>query len=102
MSPGGGGPGCSSALMASTPPHVTWSSARKSGIPATSGLERYERAWRPVISERQQTARDVAGWFLPASQRRLRARRIALRLAGLPGFDRLLAAVLTGKPVTLG
>ncbi|GAB2925695.1 FAD-dependent monooxygenase [Micromonospora polyrhachis] len=62
------------------------------------GLTRYERMWRPVVTDRQRVARRGARWFLPESRWQLRARRVALRLARLPGLDRRLATSLTGKP----
>ncbi len=62
----------------------------------------YERAWRPVVLEKQQVARSGARWFLPASPWRLRARRVAMRLSNLPGVDRVVATSLVGKPVRLG
>ncbi|PSL57589.1 2-polyprenyl-6-methoxyphenol hydroxylase-like FAD-dependent oxidoreductase [Saccharothrix carnea] len=65
-------------------------------------LSAYERAWRPVVAEKQQVARSGARWFLPASPWRLRARRVAVRLSNLPGVDRVVAAGLVGKPVRLG
>lgn len=65
-------------------------------------LAAYERAWRPVVVEKQQVARSGARWFLPASPLRLRARRLVMRLSNLPGVDRLVATGLVGKPVTLG
>ena len=66
-----------------------------------SGLQRYERRWRPVVEERQRTARRVARWFLPESRWRLHARRIVLGLGGVPGIDRLVAAALIGKPTSV-
>ena len=65
-------------------------------------LAAYERAWRPVVLEKQQVARSGARWFLPASPWRLRARRVAMRLSSLPGIDRAVATSLVGKPVRLG
>ncbi|MFD1145622.1 FAD-dependent monooxygenase [Saccharothrix hoggarensis] len=62
----------------------------------------YERAWQPVVAEKQQVARSGARWFLPESRLRLRARRVAMRLSNLPGVDRVVATSLVGKPVTLG
>ncbi|QFZ20030.1 FAD-dependent oxidoreductase [Saccharothrix syringae] len=62
----------------------------------------YERAWRPVVEDRQRVARSGARWFLPASPLRLHARRLAVRLSTLPGVDRVIATSLVGKPVTLG
>lgn len=66
-----------------------------------TGLDRYEQLWRPVAVEKQQAARNAARWFLPTSQRQLRARRIAMKLARLPGFDRYVAATLTGKSTAI-
>ncbi|MFD7657135.1 FAD-dependent monooxygenase [Actinosynnema sp. NPDC059797] len=62
----------------------------------------YERAWRPVVEDRQRVARSGARWFLPDSPLRLRARRVAMRLSHLPGVDRLITTSLVGKPVTIG
>ncbi|WP_367128166.1 FAD-dependent monooxygenase [Saccharothrix sp. HUAS TT1] len=64
-------------------------------------LAGYERAWRPVVLEKQRVARSGARWFLPASPWRLRARRVAMRLSNLPGVDRVVATSLVGKPVTI-
>lgn len=60
-------------------------------------LLRYERLWRPVVENRQRIARGAARWFVPDSPLRLRARRRALDLAGLPGAGRLIGAHLAGK-----
>ncbi|MEU4443751.1 FAD-dependent monooxygenase [Actinosynnema sp. NPDC050801] len=65
-------------------------------------LAAYERAWRPVVEEKQRVARSGARWFLPASPSRLRARRVAMRLSNLPGVNRVVATTLVGKPVMLG
>jgi 2-polyprenyl-6-methoxyphenol hydroxylase-like FAD-dependent oxidoreductase len=66
-----------------------------------AGLREYERVWRPVVARRQAAARRTAGWFLPESGLRLRIRRLFLRLVGLPGSDRYLAAMLSGSPTEL-
>ncbi|UNS97514.1 FAD-dependent monooxygenase [Streptomyces tubbatahanensis] len=66
-----------------------------------AGLERYERLWRPVAEEKQRVARQGARWFLPESAAMLRVRRGAMRLSGLPGVDRLIAAAVSGKPAEL-
>jgi 2-polyprenyl-6-methoxyphenol hydroxylase-like FAD-dependent oxidoreductase len=66
-----------------------------------AGLDSYERLWRPVITEKQQVARSAARWFLPESQAQLWARRIALKLARLPWFDRQVVASLAGKPTAI-
>ncbi|MEV6940783.1 FAD-dependent monooxygenase [Streptomyces sp. NPDC051172] len=60
-------------------------------------LHGYERLWRPVIRDRQRVARRTARWFVPDSARRLRVRRAALRLAGLPGASRLASTSLAGR-----
>jgi 2-polyprenyl-6-methoxyphenol hydroxylase-like FAD-dependent oxidoreductase len=60
-------------------------------------LHGYERLWRPVITDRQRTARRTARWFVPESVRHLRARRAALCFAGLPGASRLAGTSLTGR-----
>ncbi|WP_241999665.1 FAD-dependent oxidoreductase [Streptomyces klenkii] len=62
-----------------------------------TALRRYEEQWRPVVTEKQRAARKGVRWFLPHSQAELRARRLALRAAKLPGAGRYLAASLTGK-----
>lgn len=61
----------------------------------------YERLWRPVVEDKQQVARNGARWFLPATTARLRARRVAMRLARLPWIDRRIAVSLVGKPTAL-
>ncbi|MUN61984.1 FAD-dependent oxidoreductase [Kocuria sediminis] len=60
-------------------------------------LAGWERVWRPVVAEKQRAARDGAAWFLPASRSRVRARRLMLRLAGLPGLDRSVTRGLVGR-----
>lgn len=66
-----------------------------------AGLQDYERLWRPVITDKQRVARSMTRWFLPERPWQLRVRRIAMKLARLPGLDRYLAATLAGKPITL-
>lgn len=66
-----------------------------------TGLDQYERMWRPVVAEKQRVARTGARWFLPDSQLQLRLRRIAMKLARLPGFDRYVAATLAGKSTAI-
>ncbi|MFF4217059.1 FAD-dependent monooxygenase [Streptomyces nondiastaticus] len=66
--------------------------------PSTAtALRRYEEQWRPVVTEKQRAARKGVRWFLPHSKGQLRARRLALRAARLPGAGRYLASALTGK-----
>lgn len=60
-------------------------------------LARYETLWRPIVTEKQQVARNGARWFLPASQRHLRVRRAAMRLARVPGVSRYIAGAVAGK-----
>lgn len=67
----------------------------------SEGLAEYERLWRPVAAEKQQLARNGARWFLPDSKPQLSLRRLALKLARLPGIDRFVAGSLTGKSTAL-
>lgn len=60
-------------------------------------LTDWERVWRPVVAEKQRVARSGAQWFLPSSRARRRARRLALRLAALPGLDGVLTRGLVGR-----
>ncbi|WP_461002272.1 FAD-dependent monooxygenase [Streptomonospora sediminis] len=66
-----------------------------------AALRSYEREWRPVATEKQRVGRRGARIFLPDTAWVLWARRIALRLARIPGVDRYIAGSLTGKPVVL-
>ncbi len=66
-----------------------------------AGLAAYERRWRPVVAEKQLTARKGARWFLPRSPAHLRVRRAVLALSGLPGVDRLVGRSLAGKPAAV-
>ena len=66
-----------------------------------AGLDAYERRWRPVVVEKQLTARKGARWFLPRSPAHLRLRRAVLALSGLPGVDRLVGRSLAGKPAAV-
>lgn len=59
-------------------------------------LGRYERLWRPVVEDKQRTGRGAARWFLPSSKAQLRLRRTTLRLARLPGAQRLLTKTVAG------
>lgn len=65
--------------------------------PLPTALTEYERRWQPVVTHKQQVGRRGAQWFLPASTARLRARRLALRLANLPGLAALFGTALVGK-----
>ena len=60
-------------------------------------LTGWERVWRPVVAEKQRVARSGAQWFLPSSRARRQARRLALRLAALPGLDGVVTRGLVGR-----
>lgn len=60
-------------------------------------LVAYERLWRPLAEEKQQTGRDGARWFLPETPMQLRIRRTALRLMRLPVVNRYVAGIVGGK-----
>ncbi|GGG54503.1 FAD-dependent oxidoreductase [Kocuria dechangensis] len=62
-----------------------------------TALAGWEAAWRPVVAEKQRVARGGAAWFLPATRARRSARRLALRLAALPGFDRAVTRGAVGR-----
>ncbi|TDC78884.1 FAD-dependent oxidoreductase [Micromonospora sp. KC606] len=66
-----------------------------------TALASYERALRPVVLDRQRTARRSARWFVPATRGGLRLRRAALVLARLPLTDRLAAGAVVGRPTTV-
>lgn len=73
--------------------------ARSTSVP--EALADYERLWRPVVEEKQQTGRSAARWFLPGSQLQLHFRRAMLALAKLPVLDRYVTARLAGKSTGL-
>lgn len=64
-------------------------------------LARYEQAWRPVAAAKQREARRTARWFVPRTAAGVWIRRAALQMSHLPGLDRRIARLLTGKPTTL-
>ncbi|MEV6603008.1 FAD-dependent monooxygenase [Kutzneria sp. NPDC051319] len=64
-------------------------------------VSEYERLWRPITEEKQQTARAGARWFLPESVIQLRIRRAALKAARLPLVNRFVAGALAGKSSAL-
>ncbi|MEV4014883.1 hypothetical protein AB0J35_30720 [Nonomuraea angiospora] len=66
-----------------------------------TALERYEQALRPVVTDKQQVARNGTSWFIPATARQLRLRRAALKLARLPVIDRYVAGALVGKSTAI-
>jgi 2-polyprenyl-6-methoxyphenol hydroxylase-like FAD-dependent oxidoreductase len=74
---------------------------RLRSLPVARAVAAYEREWRPVVTEKQEVARRAMRWFLPRSPMELRLRRLSMRLSGLPGVDRLVAAAVAGKPTAL-
>jgi 2-polyprenyl-6-methoxyphenol hydroxylase-like FAD-dependent oxidoreductase len=64
-------------------------------------LAGYQTLFQPVAAATQQSARQGMGWFLPHTAARLWARRLMVRLVGLPGVDRLVSRALTGEPIDL-
>jgi 2-polyprenyl-6-methoxyphenol hydroxylase-like FAD-dependent oxidoreductase len=62
-----------------------------------AALRAYEQALRPVVEERQETARTGARWFVPTTRAQQWLRRAALGAARLPLADRLVGAALVGK-----
>ncbi|MFI5615221.1 FAD-dependent oxidoreductase [Amycolatopsis sp. NPDC051903] len=73
--------------------------ARAASVP--DALATYERLWRPVVTDKQESAHGSARWFLPRSRAELLLRRAALRLFRLPGLDRYLVRLLSGKQTAL-
>jgi 2-polyprenyl-6-methoxyphenol hydroxylase-like FAD-dependent oxidoreductase len=73
--------------------------ARASNV--CDALDRYEARMRPVVVDTQAAGRRTADWFVPPSHTRLAVRRVALRLAHAPGFDRLLARALVGQTTAI-
>lgn len=67
------------------------------GGPVEDALSRYEQTWKPVVQAKQEAGRRSAQWFLPSSLLRLRLRRTALKLAAVPGADRIIGAGLVGR-----
>ncbi|MFI6317570.1 FAD-dependent monooxygenase [Nonomuraea sp. NPDC050556] len=58
-------------------------------------LDRYQRRMRPAIGEVQAFGRRFIQWMAPATRRRIIARDWLMRLAALPGADRLFLRSLT-------
>ncbi|MFC7344437.1 FAD-dependent oxidoreductase [Saccharopolyspora griseoalba] len=73
--------------------------ARADSVPAA--LADYERLWRPVAEEKQETGRNAARWFLPGSRLQLLVRRATLLLTKLPLLNRYIAGQLGGKSTAL-
>ncbi|MEU5541501.1 FAD-dependent monooxygenase [Streptomyces sioyaensis] len=66
-----------------------------------AAMESYERIWRPVIADKQRTARKAARWFIPGAAWQLHVRRGILKAAGLPGVNRYVGVALAGKPTSV-
>lgn len=69
-------------------------------VPRTAGdlptaLTRYEDRMRPTIAEVQAFGRRFIEWMAPSSRRRIAARDWLLRVAALPGVNRLFLNSLT-------
>lgn len=64
-------------------------------------LARYERTWRPIVTAKQREARRTARWFVPRTASGVAVRRAVLHVSRLPGLDRRLGRLLTGKPTTI-
>ncbi|GGO16888.1 FAD-dependent oxidoreductase [Microbispora rosea subsp. aerata] len=62
--------------------------AVSSGDPAPA-LDRYAARMRPVVAEVQAFGRRFLPWMAPSSRLRITARDLLIRLASLPGADRL-------------
>ena len=61
-------------------------------------LAEYDRRWRPVATEVQDSARDrVVEWFLPTSPLTLLLRRWGFRAMKLPGLSRVMVGSLLPK-----
>ncbi|WP_158088626.1 FAD-dependent oxidoreductase [Thermoactinospora rubra] len=60
-----------------------------------AALDRYQRRMRPVIAETQAFGRRFIEWLAPSSGLRIVMRDWLLRLAALPGADRLFLRSLT-------
>ncbi|SDT09274.1 FAD-dependent monooxygenase [Microlunatus soli] len=60
------------------------------------GLAGYEALWRPLVEDKQRSARDAVRWFLPENTIQLLVRRAALRLSRLPIVERRLAGIIGG------
>ncbi|MGP8298298.1 FAD-dependent monooxygenase [Streptomyces inhibens] len=66
-----------------------------------AALDHYERIWRPVVADKQRTARKAARWFVPDAAWQLHLRRGILKAAGLPGVNRYIGVALAGKPTAV-
>ncbi len=88
-----GGQGASLAVAGA------WLLAERLARAATveEALAGWERVWRPVVEEKQRVARDGAPWFLPSTRTRRLTRRLALRLAVLPGLDAVVTRGIVGR-----
>ncbi|MDA8371022.1 MAG: FAD-dependent monooxygenase [Nocardiopsaceae bacterium] len=64
-------------------------------------LARYRRRMQPTIADTQRFGRGFTRWMAPPSQWRIRARDGIMRLASLPGVNRLLVNSITAGSGTL-
>ncbi|MBX7435192.1 nitroreductase family deazaflavin-dependent oxidoreductase [Mycobacterium sp. Y57] len=64
-------------------------------------LAGYERQWRPMVLEKQESGRAAARWFLPESALALQVRRTVLRFADLPVVNRFIGRLIAGKTTAL-
>ncbi len=64
-------------------------------------FDAYEQALRPVVLDRQETARRGVRWFAPTNRAELWLRRAAIAVARLPIADRLVASGIAGKPTAV-
>ncbi|WP_245913252.1 FAD-dependent monooxygenase [Mycobacterium kansasii] len=70
----------------------------------TSSVERalafYERLWRPVVEDKQQSGQAASGWLWPGPSQSA-IRRAMLRLSWRPLVNRFIEATLAGEPTAL-
>lgn len=66
-----------------------------------AGTAGYEQALRPVVLDKQETARKGVRWFVPATRTQRWLRHVAFAAAGLPVVDRIVAGALVGKPTAI-
>ncbi|ORB82839.1 FAD-dependent oxidoreductase [Mycobacterium kansasii] len=70
----------------------------------TSSVERalafYERLWRPVVDDKQQSGGAASGWLWPGPSQSA-IRRAMLRLTWRPLVNRFIEATLAGEPTAL-
>ncbi|MEV4097842.1 FAD-dependent oxidoreductase [Streptosporangium saharense] len=87
------GHGASLAMAAAWVLADELAAAGADGVPAA--LAAYQRRVRPAVEEVQAFGRRFIRWMAPSSRLRITARDWMLRLAALPGADRLFLNTLT-------